>query len=284
MSTQSEKAERFAALHKERTFIIPNPWDAGSAVVFESLQFQALATTSAGFAFADGMPDMIPTKQETLQNAKRIVEASNLPVSADLVDGFGRSPDDVAATILDAAGIGLVGASIEDAVSGLDDPILPTTEATARIAAAADAARSLPFKFTLTARAENYFHGRRDLDDTISRLRAYADAGADVVYAPGVVEPEEIQRLIQSVNVPVNVLAGIGGNDLSISEYERLGARRISFGSMLWGVAAAAIRDASQTLLDQGDLTPFKHALSYQESNELFTKRLETARFARTLT
>ena len=272
MTTQAEKGQRFAALHEEGCFVIPNPWDSGSARLLASLGFKALATTSAGFAFTQGLPDTVPDRNAVLTNARTIVEATDLPVSADLVDGFGLSPGAVADTVREAAAVGLVGCSIEDAIPGRVDPFLPIDEAAARVAAAVDAAKALPFRFTLTARADNYFHGRQDLDDTISRLKAYAAAGADVLYAPAVTDPDEIKTLIAAVDRPVNVLSGIGGNSLTVADFASLGARRISVGSTLWGIAHAAVREAALTLLEGGGFDAFSKGLSYPETNALFSQ------------
>src|SRR5438046_2698735 len=198
--SQSARAEAFKSLHERPgIFAIPNPWDAGSAKMLAALGFEALATTSAGLAFSLGRPDAEGAigRAETLANARAIVEASSLPVSADLENGFGDEPESCADTILLAAAVGLVGGSIEDATGRADDPIYPHALSVERVKAAVKAARSLPFPFVLTARAENLIHGRPDLPDTIRRLVAFADAGADVLYAPGLKTTEDIEAVVR---------------------------------------------------------------------------------------
>jgi 2-methylisocitrate lyase-like PEP mutase family enzyme len=212
MPTQLEKGERFRALHaRPGAFIIPNPWDVGSARILTQLGFEALATTSAGFAFSLGMPDATVDRDTVMKHAYALAAATDVPVSGDLENGYGDAPEVVAETVRLAAVAGLVGCSIEDATGRPDDPIYDIGPATERIRAAVAAARSQPFPFTLTARAENYLHGRPDLEDTIKRLCAYQDAGADVLYAPGLATREEIAEVIRSVNRPVNVLMGLQG-------------------------------------------------------------------------
>ena len=211
LRSQKEKGDEFRSLHeRSQAFIIPNPWDAGTARMLTHLGFEALATTSAGNAFTLGLKDGLVGRERTLANVAAIAAATELPVSADLENGFGDSPEMVAETIRMAAEAGLAGGSIEDATGRLDEPIYPLELAIERIEAAAEAARSLPFRFTLTARAENYLYGRTDLKDTIHRLRTYQEAGADVLYAPGLTTKEEIGALIRSVDRPVNVLMGLG--------------------------------------------------------------------------
>ncbi|MGD0546701.1 MAG: isocitrate lyase/phosphoenolpyruvate mutase family protein, partial [Terracidiphilus sp.] len=213
MPTQAEKALRFQALHESsETFVVANPWDAGTARLLTSLGFAALSTTSGGLANSLGRRDRTNTisRDECLRNARSIAEATPLPVAADLENGYGDSPEAVAETIrLAAETAGLVGGSIEDSTGDPEHPIYDFDHAVERIAAAAAAARALPFPFMLVARAENYLHGRRDLDNTIRRLQAFAAAGADVLFAPGIVRAEEIQALCASVGKPVNVLAGL---------------------------------------------------------------------------
>ena len=214
MMTQAEKAAIFQALHaRKQPFVIGNPWDAGSARILTSLKYEALSTTSAGLAFSLGRKDgtAAVSRAEALENAKSIVEATNLPVAADLENGYGHAPEDAAETIRMAAGVGLVGGSIEDATGDEAKPIYEFDHAVERIAAAVEAAKSLKFPFMLVARAENYLHGRPDLDDTIRRLQAFEKAGAAVLYAPGLTRPEDIRTVCSSVTKPVNVLMGLKG-------------------------------------------------------------------------
>jgi 2-methylisocitrate lyase-like PEP mutase family enzyme len=198
MPTQAEKGKIFRALHqRDRAFIIPNPWDAGTARLLAHLGFEALATTSMGYAFSIGQRDGTLSREQTLANAAVLAQATNLPVSADLEKGFGDAPEDAAETIRLAAAAGVVGGSIEDATGRADNPIYELKDAAERVRAAVEAARSLPFTFTLTARAENYLHGRPDLKDTIERLQAYQEAGADVLYAPGLATKEDIAAVVR---------------------------------------------------------------------------------------
>lgn len=270
MRTITDKGAAFAALHEAGTFLLPNAWDRGSARIMEAAGALAIGTTSAGFAFSRAQADMIPGRAETLGNAAEIVAAVEVPVSADLVDFFAEDDDGIAETARMASAAGLVGATIEDVVPGADHPIRPLEEAVARLRVAVKAARSLPHPFLITARAENFIHGIRDLDDTIRRLGAFAEAGADLVYAPGVVAPVDIQRIIDEVPAPVNVLAGIGGNMLSMSDYSKIGVRRISFGAALWGVAHGAVRHALGQLSETGSFEPFDRAISYPDASALF--------------
>jgi 2-methylisocitrate lyase-like PEP mutase family enzyme len=208
--SQLEKGKAFRALHeRESVFIIPNPWDVGSARLLAHFGFEALATTSMGYAFSLGRMDNSLDREETLAYASRIVSATHLPVSADLKNGFGDSPGVVAETIRLAANVGLVGGSIEDATGEPDRPIYEFDHAIERVRAGAEAAHSLPFPFTLTARAENYLHRRQEIRDTVKRLQAYQDAGADVLYAPGLTTRDEIATVVSSVNRPVNVVMGL---------------------------------------------------------------------------
>ena len=208
--SQSEKGAAFQALHaRAGCFVIPNPWDVGTARLLAGLGFEALATTSAGCAFALGRPDGAVTRDEALANARAIVEACDLPVSADLEGGYGDAPEEAAETIRMAAGTGLVGGSIEDATGRGDHPIYDFDLAVERVRAAVEAARGLPFPFTLTARAENFLCGRPDLADTIRRLQAFQDAGADVLYAPGLRSREDIASVVRALDRPVNVVMGL---------------------------------------------------------------------------
>jgi 2-methylisocitrate lyase-like PEP mutase family enzyme len=234
MATQFEKGQTFRALHqRERAFIIPNPWDRGTARLLAQLGFEALATSSAGYAFSRGTVDGAVGRDTMMAHLAEIVAATDLPVSADLENGFGDSPETVAETIRMGAAQGLAGGSIEDASGDAMDPIYPIELAKERIIAAVEAAHSVPLPFTLTARAENFLHGRPDLNDTIRRLQAYQEAGADVLYAPGLTNKEDIASVVRSVDRPMNVLAGMPGMRLDLESLSELGVKRISTGSAL---------------------------------------------------
>ncbi len=256
MVSQSEKAVIFQTLHqRKKVFVIGNPWDAGSARILTSLKYEALSTTSAGLAFSLGRKDGTASvsRAEALANAKSIVEATSLPVAADLENGYGHAPEDAAETIRLAAEVGLVGGSIEDASSDEAKPIYDLEHAVERIAAAAEAAHALPFPFMLVARAENYLHGRPDLDDTIRRLQAFEKAGAEVLYAPGLTAPEDIRAVCSSVTKPVNALAGLkGAHRLTVQELGELGVRRISIGSGFSRAALTAFLHAAREVIDDG--------------------------------
>jgi len=274
---QSEKAARFEALHERPgAFIIPNPWDAGTARILTGLGFEALTTTSAGLAFSLGRRDgaNAVSREETLANAKAIVDATDLPVAADLENGFGDSPAEAAETIrLAAEQAGLVGGSIEDSSGDPERPIYDFRHAVERIAAAAEAARALPFPFVLVARAENYLHGRPDLDDTIRRLQAFEDAGADALFAPGITRPDDIRTLCESVGKPVNMIMGFQSASYSVSELEALGVKRISVGSALSRAALAAVVRAAKEMKEQGTFRFAAQAVSYAEANELVARK-----------
>jgi 2-methylisocitrate lyase-like PEP mutase family enzyme len=253
MVTQFEKGKIFRALHERASaFILPNPWNIGTARMLANLGFEALATTSAGFAFSQGKLDGSMGRQAVMAHAAEIVAATDLPVSADLENGFGRSPEIVSKTIRLAAAQGLVGGSIEDASGDASDPIYPIEVARERVIAAAETARSLPFCFTLTARAENFLHGRPDLDDTIRRLQAYQEAGADVLYAPGLVHEHDIETLVRSVDRPVNVLAGMPGMRSNLEGLSRIGVKRISTGSALARSALGAFLRSAREMAEHG--------------------------------
>jgi len=276
MDVQTLRAEAFKALHqRDGVFVMPNPWDAGSARLLASLGFEALATTSAGLAFSLGRPDAegALSLDETLANAGVIVDATPLPVAADLENGFGDLPEDCAQTLLRAAGTGLVGGSIEDASGRPEAPIYDFELAVARVRAAVQAARSLPFPFTLCARAENLLHGRMDLDDTILRLQAFAEAGADVLYAPGLRSVDEVRAVVQAVAPkPVNVLMGLAGVPLSVNQLQDLGVRRISVGSSLARAALGALQRAALEIRDQGTFSYGEQALPFAQLNDLFRR------------
>jgi 2-methylisocitrate lyase-like PEP mutase family enzyme len=248
--TQQEKGAEFRALHDGDAFVIPNPWDAGSAKVLAGLGFKALASTSSGFAFTLGRPDGAATLDEVVEHAGVLDRATSLPVSVDLENGYGPGPQDVARAIARVAGAGAVGASIED--YDADDGIYGVERAVERVAAAADAARTLDVPFTLTARAENHIRGHPDLEDTVARLQAYEAAGADVLYAPGLRTAEEIRAVCDAVSKPVNVLAR---RDLSVREIAAAGGRRISVGGALTWVAVGALAAAAEQIRDRGDFS-----------------------------
>jgi 2-methylisocitrate lyase-like PEP mutase family enzyme len=273
--SQVTRAEAFKKLH-ERTgiFVIPNPWDAGSAKMLAQLGFEALATTSAGLAFSMGRADGQGgiTREEALSNAHDIIHATPLPVSADLENGYGDDPEACAETVLLAAKAGLAGCSIEDATGRTDDPIYPYELAVERIKAAVKATRTLPFPFLLTARAENLIHGRPDLKDTIRRLEAFADAGADVLYAPGLKTREEIDAVVRAVAPrPVNVLMGLAQGDFSVDELARLGVKRISLGSTLARVAYGSYLRAAEEIHQKGTFTFAASTVPYATINQLFS-------------
>lgn len=254
--TQAERAERFAHLHLsiDAPLVLPNVWDAGTARIAASLGFSALATTSMGLALSLGREDGCGaiSRDEALANAAQIVAATSLPVTADLENGYGDAPEDVAETIRRAADIGLVGCSIEDATGREADPIYPFDLAVARVRAAAAAARALPFRFILTARAENFLYGREDLADTIARLQAYDHAGADVLYAPFLSSLDDVRAIVTAVSKPLNVLAAGPLASCSVAELHAAGARRITVGGGFARTAYTAFTDAARALLRDG--------------------------------
>jgi 2-methylisocitrate lyase-like PEP mutase family enzyme len=271
-ATQLEKGQLFRTLHeRNEAFIIPNPWDVGTARILAHLGFEALATTSMGYAFSLGRRDNTLNRQETMAYASAIASATNLPVSADLENGFGDAPEVVAETIKLAAASGVVGGSIEDATGRADHPIYPLDEAIERVRAAVVAARTLPFPFIVTARAENYLHGRPDLKDTIKRLQAYQEAGADVLYAPGLATREDIAAVVSSVDRPVNVLMGLQGVQLSLSELSAIGVRRISVGSALCRAALGTFLQAAREMRERGTFTFASQAATPREVGAIFT-------------
>lgn len=269
MATQTEKGRAFRALHeREGAFIIPNPWDAGTARLLAQVGFEALATTSAGSAFSLGKADGQVGLLATMEQCATIAAATDLPVSGDLENGFGDAPEMVAETIRMAASAGLVGGSIEDA-SG-DRTIYELQLATERVAAAAEAARAAGFPFTLTARAENYLYGHEDLDDTVRRLRAYQEAGADVLYAPGLKRKEEIVAVVSAVDRPVNVLVGLEGAVFRLEELSEMGVKRVSIGSALSRRAMGAVLEAAREMRERGTFTFASQATRYRDLNEMF--------------
>jgi len=247
MKTQIEKAAAFAALHDAPgCFVIPNPWDAGSARILAALGFQALTTTSAGFARTAGEADYGVTRDQLLEHIRALAAATDLPLAGDLENGFGHDPETCAETIRLGAEAGLVGGSIEDASGDPSDPIYDIGRAAARIAAAAEAARGLPFRFMLVGRCENYLHGRNDLADTIRRLQAYQDAGADVLFAPGLETAEDIRTVCREVDRPVNIMRGPRNAMLSLEDLAALGVRRVSLGNLLHSAAMTAFLAAAR--------------------------------------
>jgi 2-methylisocitrate lyase-like PEP mutase family enzyme len=266
MKTQTEKGIVFRALHeRDGAFIIPNPWDVGSARLLARLGFEALATTSGGYAFSIGQRDYTVGRDKVMAHVRDIVAATDLPVSADLENGFGDDPETVAETIRLGAAAGLVGGSIEDSTTRRDDPIYELEHAAERVRAAAELAHSLPFPFALTARAENYLLGRRDLNDTIRRLQAYQEAGADVLYAPGLASKEDIAAVVTSLDRPVNVLMGLPGVRLSLAELSEIGVQRISVGSVLSRVALSAFVRAAEEMRDHGTFSFGDDILSFRD-------------------
>ena len=249
---QKLRAERFRALHASGTFIIANAWDGGSARILASLGFPAIATSSGAAAGVYGKLDHGITLDESLANAKLICDATDLPVSGDLEKGFGDAPADTAQAIARAAAAGLVGGSIEDATGRRDDPIFDLTLAAERVAAAVEAARKLPFAFTLTARAENYLNGRADLDDTIRRLQAFEKAGADVLFAPALPDLAAVRAVCSAVTKPVNFMVGIRGKSFTVAELTAAGVRRISLATSLWRAAMGGLISAAREVHDSG--------------------------------
>lgn len=274
--TQINKGELLQALHRRAgIFVVPNPWDAGSARLLAHFGFEALATTSAGLAFSLGKPDGLSkvTREEALANARTIVAATDLPVTADLENGYGDDPEECAKTIRLAADAGLVGGSIEDATGNPADPIYPLELAVERVKAAVAAARSLSTPFTLTARAENLIYGRPDLKDTIRRLEAFAAAGADALFAPGLTTKDEITAVVRAVAPkPVNVLMGLGKGSFTLDELAALGVRRVSLGSSLARAAYGAFLHAAEEIHGKGSFTFAKDTVPYTVFNEIFNR------------
>jgi len=271
MPTQAEKARAFHALHqRDGAFIIPNPWDAGTARLLERMGFEALATTSAGYAFSIGRRDNTVGRERMMMHLAAVVSATDLPVSADLENGFGDDPEAAAEAIRLAAAAGVVGGSIEDATNRPEEPIYERHLAVERVRAAAEAARSLPFPFMLTARAENYLVGPPDLKDTIERLQSYQEAGADVLYAPGLSSKADIAAVVRSVDRPVNVVMGLRGVALSLAELSELGVKRVSVGSALARAALGAFLRAAEEIRDQGTFTFSNETASFREISGMF--------------
>jgi 2-methylisocitrate lyase-like PEP mutase family enzyme len=256
MRTQVQKAADFEALHTAPgAFVIPNPWDAGSARILAALGFKALTTTSAGYARSIGVTDYKAGRDHVIAHCRELAAATDLPLAADLENGFGHSPQDCADTIRMGAEAGLVGGSIEDASGDPANPIYDIAHAADRIRAAAEAARALPYKFMLVARAENYLHGRSDLADTIKRLQAYQDAGADALFAPGLATPDDIRTVCQSIDRPFNIMRGPRNAMLSVDEVAALGVKRISLGGMLQVAAMTGFIAAAREIASSGTFT-----------------------------
>ena len=266
MAIQAEKGIAFRALHaRTDAFIIPNPWDPGTARLLQQEGFEALATTSAGYAFSMARRDNQIGRDEMLAHVRAIVAASDLPVSADLENGYGDDFTTVAETYRLAAACGLAGASIEDATQRTDEPLYEISRAADRVRAAVEAVRALPFPFTLTARAENFLVGRPDLNDAIRRLQAYQEAGADVLYAPGLTRREDIAAVVSSVDRPVNVIMGLRGVELSLAELSAVGVKRVSIGSALSRAALGAFLRAAREMRQHGTFSFADDAVPFAE-------------------
>jgi 2-methylisocitrate lyase-like PEP mutase family enzyme len=270
-STQADKGHAFRALHaREGAFVIPNPWDTGSARILAHAGFEALATTSAGFAFSLGRRDNTIARYAMLDHVATIAAATDLPVSADLENGYSNTPEGVAETYALAATTGIVGASIEDSTGNAEQPLFDIDVAAARVRAAVEAVRALPFPFTLTARAENFLVGRKDLADVIRRLQAYQDAGADVLYAPGLVARDDIAAVVKSVDRPVNVVMGLAGARFSLDELAALGVKRVSVGSALARASFGALIDAAKEMREHGTFAFADRAVAYRDLGAMF--------------
>ena len=271
MSTQAKKAEAFRALHmRAGAFIIPTPWDVGTACLLASMGFEALATTSAGYAFSVGRRDNSVGRDETIAHASAIAAATHLPVSADLEDGFGDTPALAAETFRLAVAGGVVGGSIEDATGRPEKPLYALEAAAERVRAVVEAVRACPFPFTVTARAENYLVGRPDLGDTIRRLQAYQAAGADVLYVPGLTAREDIATVVRSVDRPINVVMGLQGAQMNLAELAAIGVKRVSVGSALSRAALGAFMRAATEMLDHGTFTFAAEAVGFRGLSALF--------------
>jgi 2-methylisocitrate lyase-like PEP mutase family enzyme len=272
---QQEKAQKFQDLHRAGTFVIPNPWDIGTARLLAMAGFQALATTSAGYAFARGLPDNAIGREQMMLHLQEMAAATELPLSADLENGFGDAPEFAAQTILMAAEAGVVGGSIEDATNRPDDPLYSLEFAAERVCAAAEAKSKLPFPFTLTARAENYLNGKPDIKDTIRRLQAYQEAGADVLFAPGIRTKEDIAAVVSSVDRPVNVVMGLVNCNLNLEQLAALGVRRVSVGGSLARAALASFLRAVHEIREKGSFSYANDAISGAEINGMFQSWLK---------
>lgn len=271
MKNHAEKTAAFRALHaRDRAFIIPNPWDAGTARLLQSMGFEALATTSAGYAYTLGKPDGTVDRDAMLAHAAAMVAATDLPVSADLENGYGDAPEAVAETTRLAAATGLAGCSIEDVPLGRGGAPYEIAFAAERVRAAVDAARALPVPIVITARAENFIVGRPDLRDTIARLQAFQEAGADVLFAPGITSELDIADVISSIDRPFNAIMGLQGASLTLDRLSELGVKRVSVGSALSRVALGAFLRAARELRDSGTFTFAADAVKYADINAMF--------------
>ena len=270
-TTQNERALQFQSLHAPGAgFLIANPWDIGSARLLAQSGFKALASTSAGYSFSRGVPDYAASRDPVLSHLAELASATDLPLTADLEDGFGATPEDVAETILLAATAGVVGASVEDHSGVANAPLTNITQAADRIRAAVEAARGLPFPFLVTARAENFMLPRPDLAATIARLQRYQDAGADVLFAPGIADPQHIATLVRSVDRPVNVLISVPGMRLKVQELIDLGVRRVSVGGSLARAAYGELLRAASELQTRGTLDFARNAVPSPTLNGMF--------------
>lgn len=270
-ATQDEKAAAFRRLHEaDGAFIIPNPWDVGTARILAALGFKALATTSAGLAFGRGQPEGTVSREDTLAHCREVVAATDLPVSADLEKGFGDSPKSVAETIHAAAATGLAGGSIEDHTGDPKAPIYDFALAVERIEAAVEATRALPHDFLVTARSENFLWGRPDLDDTIKRLQAFEAAGADVLYAPGLRDLDSIRTLCTALNKPVNVVMGLPGARFTLDQLAKAGVKRVSVGSALARAAFGTFVAAAREMAADGSFTFVEGAMGFAELDGFF--------------
>ena len=275
MRTQADRARAFRALHERPgLFVMPNPWDAGTAKLFAALGFEALATTSFGLANALGRIDgtLAVSREELIGNCRDIATATEVPVNADLENGYADDPRKAAEIIRMAAEAGVVGGSIEDATGNDAKPIYDFNLAVERVAAAAEIAHSLPFPFTFTARAENFLHGRRDLDDTVKRLQAFAGAGADVLYAPGLRDLATIRQVVAAVPKPLNVVMSAADPDITTQQLAEAGVKRISVGGTLSRLAFAAVRDAALAMRDQGSYRWVRDAMPGKDLKAIFQK------------
>ena len=251
--SQAEKATAFEALHKAPgVFVIPNPWDPGSARLLTGLGFKALTTTSAGYARSIGFPDYNAGRENVMAHIRAMAPMVDVPLAADLEDGFGPKPEDCAETIRQGAAAGLVGGSIEDFTGDRSNPIYPIEVAAERIRAAAEAARRLPFKFMLCARAENYLNGRQDFGDTVKRMQAYQEAGADVLFAPGLNTADEVREMCRSIDRPFNIVRGPRKEMMTVEQVGELGVKRISLGGMMHAVATSAMIGAAKEIAESG--------------------------------
>jgi len=273
MKTQAQKAEAFEALHKTPgCFLIPNPWDPGSARVLAGLGFKALTTTSAGYARSIGFPDYHAGRENVMAHIRAMATMVDIPLAADLEDGFGPKPEDCAETIRQGAEAGLVGGSIEDFTGDRNDPIYAIEKAAERVRASAEAARKLPFKFMLCARAENYLNGRADLAETIKRLQAYQEAGADVLFAPGLNTADEVREVCRSIDRPFNIVRGPRKEMMTVAQVAELGVKRISTGGMMHAVGMSAVITAAKEMAESGTFEFIKTMPSAGEIDTLLKK------------